>query len=950
MKKLFLLFLLLSNLSFGQDFITKWTFSSATTNIQFNALTTADPVNYTYTLSTGGSGSGSFTKSTPGAVSLAIPIPAGTNVTLALESTNLRRFFINDGLHKTNLMEVYQWGSTSWSSMNRAFYGCSNFQITATDIPDLSAVTDMSFMFQEATSFNSEIGSWNTSNVTNMSSMFSYATAFNQDIGSWNTSVVYNMAWMFLYATAFNQDISSWSTGSVTNMSGMFFSAASFNQDIGNWNTSNVTNMGEMFSYATAFNQDIGSWNTSVVYNMAKMFYSASSFNQPIGNWNTTNVTDMNYIFASATSFNQPIGNWNTSNVTDMTAMFYSASSFNQPIGNWNTSNVTDMSYMFLVASSFNQDIGSWSTSNVYNMKRMFRLASSFNQDIGSWNTSNVTDMSYMFYSATAFNRSLNWNLAATVDLTYMFDNSGLSCASYTDILYYWSNLAIVPLNRTLGAENIQYGANGQAARNFLTNTKGWSIWDTGSSGIYCSNCTSPIISNTVSASRCDAGTLTLEATPSTGTIKWFSSPIGGVPLYTGTSFTTPSISSTTTYYAEAVNDSCVSVTRTAVVATINNSPVADSPSDVTVCDSYTLPALTVGNYFTGANGTGTVLNAGDVITTSQTIYIYAENGSCTDENSFVVTINATPTADSLSDLTICDSYTLPALTVGNYFTGANGTGTAMNSGDIITTSQTIYVYAANGSCTDENNFEITINATPAADSPSDISICDSHTLPSLSVGNYFTGANGTGTAMNSGDAITTSQTIYIYAANGSCTDENSFVVTIYATPSILNTTTSSRCNAGTLILAATPSSGIVNWYNQPTGGNLLFDGIIFTTPYITSTTIYYAEARDSLCTNPTRVPVLAEITGCAAIDEMQLGTTAIFEAFPNPSNGDFTILSSEAGTFKIINELGQIIRTIEITEANNNLVKVENMPNGAYFVTGTSNGNVVTKKVIVVR
>jgi len=74
------------------------------------------------------------------------------------------------------------------------------------------------------------------------------------------------------------------------------------------------------------------------------------------------------------------------------------------------------------------------------------------------------------------------------------------------------------------------------------------------------------------------------------------------------------------------------------------------------------------------------------------------------------------------------------------------------------------------------------------------------------------------------------------------------------------------------------------------------------------------------------------------------------FEAFPNPSNGDFTISSSEVGTFNIINELGQVVRTVEITEVNGNQVKVEDMPNGAYFVTGTLNGEIVTKKVIVVR
>ncbi|WP_271394178.1 hypothetical protein, partial [Aequorivita sinensis] len=71
--------------------------------------------------------------------------------------------------------------------------------------------------------------------------------------------------------------------------------------------------------------------------------------------------------------------------------------------------------------------------------------------------------------------------------------------------------------------------------------------------------------------------------------------------------------------------------------------------------------------------GTGTALNAGDAITSTQTIYVYAQTGTspnCTAENSFVVTINKTPLVDNPSDVTECDSYTLPVLTYGNYFTG----------------------------------------------------------------------------------------------------------------------------------------------------------------------------------------------------------------------------------------------------------------------------------------
>jgi len=198
---------------------------------------------------------------------------------------------------RSKILEVLQWGSQKWKSMQYAFSGAGNLIITAGDNPDLSQVTDMYGMFFAASKFNTNIGDWNVSNVTDMGEMFAHAFRFNQNIGNWNVSNVTNMREMFSWANAFNQDIGDWNVSNVTDMREMFYNVYNLNQYIGNWNVSNVTDMREMFSWANAFNQDIGDWNVSNVTDMYGMFSNTNAFNQDIGDWNVSNVTDMEHMF-----------------------------------------------------------------------------------------------------------------------------------------------------------------------------------------------------------------------------------------------------------------------------------------------------------------------------------------------------------------------------------------------------------------------------------------------------------------------------------------------------------------------------------------------------------------------------------------------------------------------------------------------------------------------------
>jgi surface protein len=187
------------------------------------------------------------------------------------------------------LMSIEQWGNIQWQSMFNAFYGCENMVYNATDMPDFSNVTNMSYMFHGATSFNGDISGWDTSSVTNMNHMFNGATSFNADISGWDTSNVTGMSYMFRGATSFNGDLSGWDTSSVTNMNHMFDGATTFNEDISVWDTGNVTNMSSMFLGASSFDENLGPWNIGSVNSMSNMLdnsgMSPQNLNATIIGW-----------------------------------------------------------------------------------------------------------------------------------------------------------------------------------------------------------------------------------------------------------------------------------------------------------------------------------------------------------------------------------------------------------------------------------------------------------------------------------------------------------------------------------------------------------------------------------------------------------------------------------------------------------------------------------------
>ena len=277
-----------------------------------------------------------------------------------------------------------------------------------------------------------------------------------------------------------------------------------------------------------------------------------------------------------------------------------------------------------------------------------------------------------------------------------------------------------------------------------------------------------------------------------------------GVVIPQGTLYynsTSLSIVQTIFYYAEVNGVLC---RDEQFDINIHPVPLADDPADVTFCNSFTLPALTNGVYFTGSGGTGVQLNTNDVITSSQIIYVFNANlyidvagntAFCTIENPFQVNIVDTSVFTNVSG---CASYSLPAITFGGYYSGPMGGGTSIDPNIPITSSQVVYYYANTTSlpnCTDNLNYNITINPLPVIDSIPSGTYCGEFILPVLTNGTYYTLSGGPSAIgqvqLNAGQIIDLSGTnlapgtYYVFSGPNvnTCVQENSFTIAITPLP-----------------------------------------------------------------------------------------------------------------------------------------------------------------------
>ena len=308
-------------------------------------------------------------------------------------------------------------------------YGKSNFN---TDINnwDVSNVTTMQSMFEEARNFDNPLNYWDVRLVENMQAMFKNANSFNRSLNDWDVSNVKNLAAMFQSASVFNKSLDNWVLSpQLTNLNYMFWEATRFNQPLVNWVTTNIKSLIGTFRKARDFNQDLSTWDVSEVTRMDKLFYGAASFNGNIDNWQVQKVIRLSETFRDATSFSRNISGWQTLKLQYMNFTFANADSFNVDINSWDVEEVVNMNYLFRETAIFDKPLNLWKTYKLKSTEGTFYKAQKFNRSLNDWDTDEVTTMKNMFYLAVEFNNgqsagvsnTLSFNMSSVKNTQSMF-------------------------------------------------------------------------------------------------------------------------------------------------------------------------------------------------------------------------------------------------------------------------------------------------------------------------------------------------------------------------------------------------------------------------------------------------------------------------------------------------------------------------------------------------
>ncbi len=551
---------------------------------------------------------------------------------------------------------------------------------------------------------------------------------------------------------------------------------------------------------------------------------------------------------------------------------------------------------------SFSGKIGTSNTADIASSVSVSNLGNIYLA--GSTPGTNVASAGYFNFSNTPSGSIAYWQFAHTsfvAKYSYCSTSTVVATVSSNTVCpgqsfnflapngystYVWTG----PSSYTSSVQNptIAVSATNMAGNYSLTVTDINGCISTGTTSLAVGQPSPPAFTGAASISICSGTTASLTAT-STGTISWFASPTSTTALTTGTVYTTPTLTSNTSYYISTTSNGCESARA---VKTVTVNPIPSQPVNLSssiglqnnVC-SGSIAEFYVGsacNWYTLATGGTSFLNSNSystpTLTTTTTYYVDRTVNGCTSAPRVALVATVNPTPSVLSQ-------TVQNLT-------CNGSGNGSISLTLNNPSSFVYDWTPNVSTT--------------------------YSATSLAAGIY---------------------TVQVSSGAGLCVTTQTYNVNqpaAYNVPvniiggNILNFNDSYTggttfqwldCNNGN-----TPISGAVNAQFTPTVSGS-----------------YALVVTDNCASTSTCTSIV--ITG---INENSLLKNITLQ--PNPASTFFTLNNVVEGTsVNVIDVTGKVIVSNSVIDTDKTMtIETHNLSNGIYVIQLKNNGAVAHKKLII--
>lgn len=376
---------------------------------------------------------------------------------------------------------------------------------------------------------------------------------------------------------------------------------------------------------------------------------------------------------------------------------------------------------------------------------------------------------------------------------------------------YYLSTSDTPPTGATLPSGSVPFGATSISLTGLASSTS-YYIWIRGNCGpgdtsawstlySFSNECTPPVFTTVTPAIRCGIGTVNLVAVPNAGSVtEWYDAPSGGNLLFTGSTFTTPVLAATTTFYAQAkAAGGNVSVGPLSPNAIVGSKTALTAPSGVfiTIFEETELLGVDIFPLSSGQNGLIVIRNSLNVPVVSVPFTTNVVGGNTPQTipinfdflpDNYLVSLSTVPSSGLIANSeNVAYPYTSAVATInGNNFD--NSFYNFFYNWRFTTTCLSTIVA-----------IDATITSPPSLGlSSSSAIICSGESTPSITVTgaasfNTFTWSPNTGVSGNVATGFTfnpTEPTLYTLTASQTsgalCSATTTFSVTVNPSPPVI--------------------------------------------------------------------------------------------------------------------------------------------------------------------